>query len=195
MTDLDTSDDAEAVATPPDWHILIYEVFNPDYSVGVACDRAGMIVKNGEFVDMVQEFARDPEELRRLGDATAPPALLPVRGPREIPNGRLRSNPGMARRPIRTGCSPVDTSSSAKSAIPKWVTGETLPVTTRQSPRMRSRQQMVMAARRCGGRFRRREADASNLECGLRLGAMSGHHRRDLGSNLLRPLRIRELGQ
>ncbi|MEV6139354.1 hypothetical protein AB0L63_25540 [Nocardia sp. NPDC051990] len=43
MTDLDTSEDAEAEAAR-DWRNSIYEVFNPDYSVGVACDRAGMIV-------------------------------------------------------------------------------------------------------------------------------------------------------
>ncbi|MFI9413306.1 hypothetical protein [Nocardia gamkensis] len=43
MTDLDTSDAAGAEA-PPDWRNLVYEVFNPDYSVGVACDRGGMIV-------------------------------------------------------------------------------------------------------------------------------------------------------
>lgn len=28
----------------PDWQNLIYEVFNSDYSVGVACDRRGVIV-------------------------------------------------------------------------------------------------------------------------------------------------------
>ncbi|WP_327100864.1 hypothetical protein OIE68_19945 [Nocardia vinacea] len=43
MTDLDTGDGDEAEA-PPDWRNLIYEVFNPDYSVGVACDHSGMIV-------------------------------------------------------------------------------------------------------------------------------------------------------
>ncbi|WP_040776325.1 hypothetical protein [Nocardia pneumoniae] len=43
MTDLDTSDGAEA-ESPPDWRNLVYEVFNPEYSVGVACDRSGMIV-------------------------------------------------------------------------------------------------------------------------------------------------------
>ncbi|MEV4130375.1 hypothetical protein [Nocardia sp. NPDC049707] len=29
----------------------------------------GRTVENGEFVDMVEKFAQDPEELRRLGDA------------------------------------------------------------------------------------------------------------------------------
>ncbi|MEV6428332.1 hypothetical protein [Nocardia sp. NPDC051463] len=43
MTDLDRSGGAWS-ETPPDWRNLIYEVFNPDYSVGVACDRNGMIV-------------------------------------------------------------------------------------------------------------------------------------------------------
>ncbi|MFQ6396932.1 hypothetical protein ACLMAJ_26165 [Nocardia sp. KC 131] len=41
MTDLETAGRAEA---PPDWQNLIYEVFNPDYSVGVACDRSGLVV-------------------------------------------------------------------------------------------------------------------------------------------------------
>ncbi|MET8878515.1 hypothetical protein [Nocardia sp. NPDC004604] len=57
MTDLDMSDDAEVEAAP-DWHNLIYEVFNPDYSVGVGCDRAGMIV--GLYLgDEVLEHADD----------------------------------------------------------------------------------------------------------------------------------------
>ncbi|WP_406234870.1 hypothetical protein [Nocardia sp. NBC_01009] len=43
MTDLDTSEAAEAQA-PPDWQNLTYEVFNPSYSVGVACNRSGVIV-------------------------------------------------------------------------------------------------------------------------------------------------------
>ncbi|WP_328407757.1 hypothetical protein [Nocardia sp. NBC_00403] len=42
MTDLDTSSDVGQAQ--PDWRNLIYEVFNPDYSVGVACDRSGTIV-------------------------------------------------------------------------------------------------------------------------------------------------------
>ncbi|MGO4649276.1 hypothetical protein AB4305_30700 [Nocardia sp. 2YAB30] len=43
MTDLDTSGSV-AAESPPDWRNLIYEVFNLDYSVGVACDRSGRIV-------------------------------------------------------------------------------------------------------------------------------------------------------
>ncbi|NQE68275.1 hypothetical protein [Nocardia gamkensis] len=43
MTDLDMPG-AAGVEAAPDWRNLVYEVFNPDYSVGVACDRSGMIV-------------------------------------------------------------------------------------------------------------------------------------------------------
>lgn len=43
MTDVEPSDGTE-VSTTPDWANLIYEVFNPDYSVGVACDRSGAVV-------------------------------------------------------------------------------------------------------------------------------------------------------
>ncbi|MGK8524487.1 hypothetical protein ACRS6B_24350 [Nocardia asteroides] len=42
MTDLGTS--GAGVEASPDWQNRIYEVFNPDYSVGVACDRSGTIV-------------------------------------------------------------------------------------------------------------------------------------------------------
>lgn len=42
MTDLDTS--GAGVESPPSRQNMVYEVFNPDYSVGVACDRSGMIV-------------------------------------------------------------------------------------------------------------------------------------------------------
>ncbi|WP_040793348.1 hypothetical protein [Nocardia paucivorans] len=43
MTDVEASDGLEANA-PPSWANPVYEVFNPDYSVGVACDRSGAIV-------------------------------------------------------------------------------------------------------------------------------------------------------
>ncbi|MEU2040659.1 hypothetical protein [Nocardia niwae] len=43
MTDLEASAGAGGEA-PPDWQNLVYEVFNADYSVGVACDRSGVIV-------------------------------------------------------------------------------------------------------------------------------------------------------
>ncbi|MEU7632700.1 hypothetical protein AB0C34_22350 [Nocardia sp. NPDC049220] len=43
MAELDMSGGVGA-ESPPDWQNLIYEVFNPDYSVGVACDPSGMIV-------------------------------------------------------------------------------------------------------------------------------------------------------
>ncbi|MGK8489211.1 hypothetical protein [Nocardia asiatica] len=43
MTELGAPGTVEA-ESPPDWRNLTYEVFNPDYSVGVACDRSGMIV-------------------------------------------------------------------------------------------------------------------------------------------------------
>ncbi|ONM46350.1 hypothetical protein [Nocardia donostiensis] len=37
-------DDADNEQDAPDWRTLIYEVFNPDHTVGVACDRDGEIV-------------------------------------------------------------------------------------------------------------------------------------------------------
>ncbi|MGQ4617284.1 hypothetical protein [Nocardia sp. R7R-8] len=43
MAELGVSGAVESEA-PPDWLTSIYEVFNPDYSVGVACDRSGTIV-------------------------------------------------------------------------------------------------------------------------------------------------------
>lgn len=43
MTDVEASDATQG-GVPLDWANLIYEVFNPDYSVGVACDRSGAIV-------------------------------------------------------------------------------------------------------------------------------------------------------
>ncbi|MFE9327720.1 hypothetical protein ACIHDR_40040 [Nocardia sp. NPDC052278] len=43
MTDQDISDDVGA-ESPPDWRNLVYEAFNPGYSVGVACNRSGTIV-------------------------------------------------------------------------------------------------------------------------------------------------------
>ncbi|MGV9411234.1 hypothetical protein ACWDOP_15060 [Nocardia sp. NPDC003693] len=41
MTDADAADSAEVT---PDWRSMTYEVFNPDHSAGVACDRDGEIV-------------------------------------------------------------------------------------------------------------------------------------------------------
>ncbi|WP_433525816.1 hypothetical protein ACQPZ2_13400 [Nocardia pseudovaccinii] len=45
MTEFDDldQDDLDEVA-PPDWRNLIYEVFNPDHTVGVACGRDGEVV-------------------------------------------------------------------------------------------------------------------------------------------------------
>lgn len=42
MDDLDVDDDFDAA--PPDWRSRTYEVFNPDHSVGVGCDRDGEII-------------------------------------------------------------------------------------------------------------------------------------------------------
>ncbi|WP_280442704.1 hypothetical protein [Nocardia brasiliensis] len=39
FADLDTADEGE-----PDWRAIIYEVFNPDHTAGVACNRDGEIV-------------------------------------------------------------------------------------------------------------------------------------------------------
>ncbi|TLF55285.1 hypothetical protein [Nocardia cyriacigeorgica] len=36
--------DDESDDTAPDWSAMIYEVFNPDHTVGVACDRDGEVV-------------------------------------------------------------------------------------------------------------------------------------------------------
>ncbi|RMI29531.1 hypothetical protein [Nocardia stercoris] len=43
MSDYDEPD-LEDAAVQPDWATRIYEVFNPDETVGVACDRSGEIV-------------------------------------------------------------------------------------------------------------------------------------------------------
>ncbi|WP_062993849.1 hypothetical protein [Nocardia anaemiae] len=43
MTDQDISDGV-GPESPPDWYNLVYEVFNPSYSVGVACNRSGTII-------------------------------------------------------------------------------------------------------------------------------------------------------
>lgn len=37
-------DESESEAAQPDWNAMTYEVFNPDHSVGVACDRDGEVV-------------------------------------------------------------------------------------------------------------------------------------------------------
>ncbi|WP_040785516.1 hypothetical protein [Nocardia pneumoniae] len=42
MDDLDVDDDPDAA--PPDWRSRTYEVFNPDHTVGVGCDRDGEII-------------------------------------------------------------------------------------------------------------------------------------------------------
>lgn len=44
MDDFDIDDDDEREADTPDWRNLTYEVFNPDHSVGVGCDRDGEII-------------------------------------------------------------------------------------------------------------------------------------------------------
>jgi hypothetical protein len=43
VTDQDISDGVRSEA-PPEWRNVVYEAFNPSYSVGVACNRSGMIV-------------------------------------------------------------------------------------------------------------------------------------------------------
>ncbi|MFX0574685.1 hypothetical protein [Nocardia nepalensis] len=47
-TDMHSTDvddfDAEDREAGPDWRKMLYEVFNPDHSVGVACDRSGEVV-------------------------------------------------------------------------------------------------------------------------------------------------------
>ncbi|MEU2036529.1 hypothetical protein [Nocardia amamiensis] len=40
--DFDVDDDLDAA--PPDWRSRTYEVFNPDHTVGVGCDRDGEII-------------------------------------------------------------------------------------------------------------------------------------------------------
>jgi hypothetical protein len=40
--DVDDADEQESV--PPDWRTMTYEVFNPDHTVGVGCDRDGEII-------------------------------------------------------------------------------------------------------------------------------------------------------
>ncbi|MEV6325748.1 hypothetical protein AB0M45_31965 [Nocardia sp. NPDC051787] len=42
MDDIDVDDDPDAA--PPDWRRRTYEVFNPDHTVGVGCDRDGEII-------------------------------------------------------------------------------------------------------------------------------------------------------
>ncbi|MGK8508985.1 hypothetical protein ACRS5S_13300 [Nocardia asiatica] len=42
--DVDDFDDEEVDTPPPDWRNLTYEVFNPDHTVGVGCDRDGEII-------------------------------------------------------------------------------------------------------------------------------------------------------
>lgn len=43
--DYDDIDEVDgAVAAEPDWRNMTYEVFNPDHTVGVGCDRDGEII-------------------------------------------------------------------------------------------------------------------------------------------------------
>ncbi|WP_245671631.1 hypothetical protein [Nocardia amamiensis] len=47
MHSIDTDDfdvDDNLDAAPPDWRSRTYEVFNPDHTVGVGCDRDGEII-------------------------------------------------------------------------------------------------------------------------------------------------------
>jgi hypothetical protein len=54
---------------------------------------------------------------------------------------------------------------------------------------------MAMAARRCGGRSRRREVGASGLECCLALGAVLARRRHDPCSQFMREFLVRELSE
>jgi hypothetical protein len=46
MTDryADDPDEDELVDAGPDWQSMVYEVFDPDHTLGVACDRDGQII-------------------------------------------------------------------------------------------------------------------------------------------------------
>ncbi|MBF6149170.1 hypothetical protein [Nocardia nova] len=44
MSDYDDYDEDELAPPAPDWQNRVYEVFNPDHTVGVACDRDGEVV-------------------------------------------------------------------------------------------------------------------------------------------------------
>jgi len=44
MHPIDQDDLDDLAAAPPDWRNISYEVFNPDHTVGVACDRDGEVV-------------------------------------------------------------------------------------------------------------------------------------------------------
>ncbi|WP_228002916.1 hypothetical protein [Nocardia australiensis] len=43
-SDIDDYDPDESGAAEPNWSAMIYEVLNPEHTVGVACDRDGEIV-------------------------------------------------------------------------------------------------------------------------------------------------------
>ncbi|MFG1792730.1 hypothetical protein [Nocardia sp. NPDC049149] len=44
MSDIDPLDPDTPGADEPDWRAMVYEVFNPDHTAGVACNRDGEIV-------------------------------------------------------------------------------------------------------------------------------------------------------
>ncbi|MEU1544949.1 hypothetical protein [Nocardia sp. NPDC005745] len=44
VDDYDFDDDDQPEAAAPDWRNMTYEVFNPDHTVGVGCDRDGEII-------------------------------------------------------------------------------------------------------------------------------------------------------
>ncbi|WP_280454747.1 hypothetical protein [Nocardia brasiliensis] len=44
MSDIGPLDPDAAEAAEPDWRTMVYEVFNPDHTAGVACNRDGEVV-------------------------------------------------------------------------------------------------------------------------------------------------------
>ncbi|WP_327113569.1 hypothetical protein OHB12_31925 [Nocardia sp. NBC_01730] len=44
LDDFDPDDPDDLDAAPPNWRSMTYEVFNPDHTVGIGCDRDGEII-------------------------------------------------------------------------------------------------------------------------------------------------------
>ncbi|MGW4767772.1 hypothetical protein ACWEO2_06970 [Nocardia sp. NPDC004278] len=118
----------------------------------------GRTVENGEFVGMVQEFARDPDELRRLSDANragSAAAYARAEGDPEW-EAAFEARYGKAANAYRVFASQYITERGigyTKVGDDRNAIGDNLTTATNAS-----RQQMGMAARKCGGRSRRREA-------------------------------------